>query len=487
MKIINSILCVLLSMVAFAQDDQAKVEETVKKSTIEGHIYFLASDELRGREAGEPGADIAAKYLGTTLRRYGVLPVEGAKEGYYQPVALRKFSNANEVSITLDGKKYDDAICHTRTNLNKEAKVIFIGYGLEEDYKKGVDYKGNILLAKAGAADNTNSRDLYRLGNQKLKLAEEKGALALVEIHSFEAEYWQNVKHYNSRSLVTLAAADNKSLEKDISHVWINADEAALSNAKSAELMLSGGKNEVVVSHNVVGMVEGTDPELKDEFVIYSAHYDHVGVGAPNAEGDSIYNGARDNAVGTVTVLSAAENIAKYPTKRSALFILFTAEEKGLLGSKYYVENPLIPLDQMVYCFNSDNASYNDTSKATIVGLERTTASDHIKTAASAFGITAIDDPAPEQNLFDRSDNVHFAKKGIPAPTFSLGFTAFDEEVFKYYHQPADNPDNLDYEYLHKFFSAYVLSCRNIANADETPFWIEGDKYYEAGKSLYNK
>lgn len=486
MKIFNSILCILLSFSTFAQEDKAKVEETVKKATIEGHIYFLASDELRGREAGEPGADIAAKYLGTTLRRYGVQPVEGAKEGYYQPVALKKSANASTISLKLDGKSFSDAVCHTNSNMNKQAEVVFVGYGLEEDYKKGTDYKGKILLANAGAADNTNSRDLYRLGNQKLKIAEENGALALIEVHSFDSEYWKNVQHFNSKSFVTLATADDKSLRSNIAHVWVNSNEATMGNVKNAELKLSGAKSGVVVSHNVVGMVEGTDPELKDEFIIYSAHYDHVGVGAPNAEGDSIYNGARDNAVGTVTVLSAAENIAKYPTKRSALFILFTAEEKGLLGSKYYVENPLIPLEKMVYCFNSDNASYNDTSKATIVGLERTTASEHIKNAASAFGITAIDDPAPEQNLFDRSDNVHFAKKGIPAPTFSLGFTAFDEEVFKYYHQPADNPDNLDYEYLHKFFSAYVLSCRNIANADETPFWVEGDKYYEAGNKLYN-
>jgi len=234
-------------------------------------------------------------------------------------------------------------------------------------------------------------------------------------------------------------------------------------------------------------MVEGTDPKLKDQFIIYSAHYDHVGIGKPNAENDSIYNGARDNAVGTVTVLSAAENIAKYPTKRSALFILFTGEEKGLLGSKYYVENPVLPLEKMVYCFNSDNGGYNDTSKATIIGLNRTSVGKHIVDAATEFNLTAIDDPAPEQGLFDRSDNVHFAAKGIPAPTYSMGFTAFDAEITKYYHQTADNPESLDYEYLEKFFKSYVLACRLIANDATTPFWTEGDKYYSAGEKLYNR
>ncbi len=223
----------------------------------------------------------------------------------------------------------------------------------------------------------------------------------------------------------------------------------------------------------------------KISFIVYSAHYDHVGVGKPNAEMDSIYNGARDNAVGTVTVLNAAENIAKYPTKRSSLFIFFTGEEKGLLGSEYFVENPTIALDKIVYCFNSDNGGYNDTSKTTIFGLYRTTASQHFIDAAAEFGLTAIDDPAPEQNLFDRSDNVNFAKKGVPSPTYSMGFTAFDEEITKYYHQVTDNPDNVDYEYLHKFFQSYVLSARLIANDPQRPFWTEGDKYYEAGKELY--
>jgi Zn-dependent M28 family amino/carboxypeptidase len=253
----------------------------------------------------------------------------------------------------------------------------------------------------------------------------------------------------------------------------------------SAKVSLSKSNDAIINSQNVIGLVEGTDPILKDEYIIYSAHYDHVGIGTADKTGDTIYNGARDNAVGTTTVLSMAENLAKYPTKRSALFILFTGEEKGLLGSKYYVENPVLPLHQMVYCFNSDNAGYNDTSLATIVGLSRTTASEHIKSAATAFGITAIDDPAGEQGLFDRSDNVNFANKGIPAPTFSLGFTAFNGDVTKYYHKPGDEANTLDYDYLLKFFQAYVLAGRNIANDPATPVWTAGDKYEAVGKTLY--
>jgi hypothetical protein len=330
----------------------------------------------------------------------------------------------------------------------------------------------------------------YRAGLNKRKLAQEYGAAGLIEVVSLtEGEYNRMAHHFNE-ARVSLTSGENEPM---VIHLWTLADPASgelkLERGASTEarLNISGVISEEMGGRNVIGYLEGTDPELKDEFIVYSAHYDHVGVGKPNAEMDSIYNGARDNAVGTVTVLNAAENIARFPTKRSSLFIFFTGEEKGLLGSRYFVENPTIALDRIVYCFNSDNGGYNDTTKTTILGLYRTTASRHFIEAAKEFGLTAIDDPAPEQNLFDRSDNVSFAAKGVPAPTYSMGFNAFDDEINKYYHQVTDNPNTLDYDYLYKFFQSYVLSARLIANDPETPFWMEGDKYYEAGKELYRE
>lgn len=482
------LLIILSPYLAESQSDKEKVIATVEQSTIEGHIYFLASDELKGREAGTPEIDIAAKYLGTTFRRYGVAPVLGASEGYYQNIAFKKSTPANITMLKINNNTYEKALSLSKTNAKINGPVLALNYGLEEDYKKAVDYRNKIIVVKAGSKADNSPNSLYRLSQQKKELAIKNGVKAVIELHNFESNYWSNVNNYFGHESFELYDDSSDTSKEELVHLWLNVNEVPdLNSLKELELNIEGAETNIVTSSNVVGMVEGTDPKLKDEFIIYSAHYDHVGLGKPNAEGDSIYNGARDNAVGTVTVLSAAENIAKYPTKRSALFILFTAEEKGLLGSKYYVDNPLIPLEQIVFCFNSDNASYNDTTKATIVGLNRTTAANHIKSAATAFNLSAIDDPAPEQNLFDRSDNVHFAKAGIPAPTFSLGFTAFDAEVFKYYHQPSDNPDNLNYEYLTKFFKSYVLSCRNIANAQETPFWVEGDKYFESGQALYKK
>lgn len=482
----------LTSLWVVAQDEAELVENTIKKSTIKGHIYFLASDELAGRETGTPGIDVAARYLSTTFQRYGVSPVEGAKEGYFQEVPLVKnvAPEAYALQVGTEAVDAENLLRVEGSGIELESDYIFLDYGTEEDFDdKKVE--GKIAVVLAGQKDNQDYRFVYQASAKKSTLAKEAGALGLIELHTDKPENWKTFQSFMGRGSSIGFASENE--KNSFFKIWVNDGEKKwldkLDTRKQPELKVNVGQamQLPMPSKNVVGMVEGTDPELKDEFIIYSAHYDHLGIGKANAEGDSIYNGARDNAVGVVTVMSAAESIAKNPTRRSALFILFTAEEKGLLGSKYYVENPLLPLDQMVYCFNSDKGGYNDTSLATIIGLERTTAGKHIKKASEAFGLKAIDDPAGEQGLFDRSDNVNFAKKGIPAPTFSLGFTAFDAEIGKYYHQQSDNPESIDYDYMEKFFRAFVLSARLIANDDETPFWTEGDKYYEAGKSLYGK
>ncbi|WKK75659.1 M28 family peptidase [Marivirga salinae] len=482
----------LTSLWVVAQDQAELVENTIKRSTIEGHIYFLASDELAGRETGTPGIDVAARYISTTFQRYGVSPVEGATEGYFQEAPLVKNIAPEAYGIKI-GKEAVDAENILRlegSGVNVESDFVFLNYGTEEDFNNS-NIKGKIVVVFAGQKDNQDYRFVYQASVKKSNLAKEAGAIGILELHKDNPDNWKTFQSFMNRgSSIGFASENNKD---SFFKLWVDDPDGTwtkrinLKMKQKLAITIGEAMELPIPSKNVVGMVEGTDPELKDEFIIYSAHYDHLGIGKPNAEGDSIYNGARDNAVGVVTVMSAAESIAKNPTKRSALFILFTAEEKGLLGSKYYVENPLFPLDQMVYCFNSDNGGYNDTSLATIIGLERTTAGKHIKKASETFGLKAIDDPAGEQGLFDRSDNVNFAKKGIPAPTFSLGFTAFDAEIGKYYHQQSDNPESIDYDYMEQFFRAFVLSARLIANDEETPFWIEGDKYYEAGKSLYGK
>ena len=474
-----------------AQSDIEIVKETVNKPEIEGHIYFLADDLLKGRETGTPENKIAAAYLANEFRSYGVQP--NPKTGdYYQEIPLKKTAAPEPMFLSINGKELKHKLVMNPAKLSTSTEAIFLGYGMESDYE-GKDVKKKFVVVKAGSEKSPGLRSAFRLRGQKEALAKANGALGVLELMDVNQGMWGRVEHWMNGPRLELVTEEMKEDDPMFGYAWLldeggkMASEFESSPTADVKVEMLPSKSEIISTRNVVGVVEGSDPVLKNEYIIYSAHYDHVGVGSPDENGDTIYNGARDNAVGTTTVLSMAENLAKYPTKRSALFIMFTAEEKGLLGSKYYVENPIVPLDQMVYCFNSDNGGYNDTSLTTIIGLTRTTAQKNIEDASAAFGLKAIEDPAPEQGLFDRSDNVHFAAKGIPAPTFSMGFTSFDGDVTKYYHQPKDHADSIDYDYLLKFFRAYVLAGRNIANDTVTPFWVNGDKYEEAGKELYGK
>ena len=483
-------LGVLLSFMACAQKtDLEKTQATVNKQTIKDHIYYIASDELRGRDTGSPEILKAAEYLADQLKSYGAKQVPGA-DGWFQPVPLRMKTLATAATLSYGGEDFvvnDDFLIVDGESGDFAGEFVYLEYGLEDDYQNR-EVEGKIVFAKAGDGKTADRRGILRLSQTKSALAKQAGALALVEFYSSPATPWAQLARIFNRVGVSLDDGDG--LESVMPHLWLkdldNTKQKLLmsTTADPVTLSIEGMSNAITGDKNVIAMVEGTDPDLKDEFIMFSAHYDHVGVGQPNAEGDSIYNGTRDNAIGAVTVLSAAENIAKYPMKRSALFVLYTAEEKGLLGSRYMADNPIIPNEEIVFCWNSDNGGYNDTTVSTIVGLERTTARPYIEKANTAFGLKAIVDKSG-QGLFDRSDNVSFARKGIPAPTYSLGFQSFDEEIFKYYHQQNDNPESVDYDYLFKFFSSYVYASRLIGNAPERPFWVEGDKYYEAGKKLY--
>lgn len=470
---------------AFAQTDAEKAAETVDKNNIEGHIYFLADDLLKGRNTGTPENKIAASYLANTLRSYGVKP-NPVSGNYYQKMDLFRFFLPEKINLSLNGVSFPEVVAFDIDTVKSEEDAIYLNYGLESDYV-GKDVTGKIVVVKAGNPEASDMRTAFGSRAPKRELAIQNGAKGLIEVGAFDPAQWPRFKH-SFEERVSLSEGEKEPLPI---YLWVQATPEQLTKLGEESLKIQieskGIQKETMHTQNVVGVLEGTDPVLKNEYLIYSAHYDHIGIGRPDAKGDSIYNGARDNAIGTTAVLTIAENLAKYPTKRSALFILFTGEEKGLLGSRYYVQNPVLPLNQMIYCFNTDGGGYNNTSLATIAGLKRTTAQKHMVAGAKTFGLEAldIDDVAPEQGLFDRSDNVSFAKVGIPAPTYSTGFDAFDDEINKYYHQAGDEADSLDYDYLVKFYQGYVLSGRLIANDPEKPFWIKGDKYEAAGNVLY--
>lgn len=474
-------------------------EDHITAAELKADIYWFASDFLAGRNTGKPGNDIAAQFLATQIEAAGFKPAPG-QDNYFQTINFEVNTPPQQGSLTVNKNTYsykENFIFLTGKAAQLEkAKAVYAGYGMEEDYE-GINVKGKVVFVMGGDPDNRSNQATFDAIPKKRKTAESKGAVALIEIYNLSFPWNFFVQYFGKESL-SLPSPDRSSEGRDIVYGWIQPsteyDDVKLLQAGEkvrVSLSSSGFSQKIMPSRNVVGVLEGSDPELKDEYILLSAHYDHVGVGAEGGgaytEADSIFNGTRDNGIGSMAMLATARALGQKPPKRSVIYFACTGEEKGLLGSRYYAENPLIPLEKTVYNLNIDNGGYNDTSIVTIIGYGRTGTDEAVQAASQKYGLKAISDPAPEQGLFDRSDNVSFAAKGVPCLSFSMGFTAFDSEIMKYYHQVTDNPDSVDYDYIQKYAQAYANLARRIANMETLPFWKEGDKYEEAGKDLYNK
>jgi len=484
-QILTVALGCAFAVTTFAQ--QKHIEKKFDRESAVKDLTYLTSDELMGRDPIRPEISLAYNFIADQLKEFGAKPVPGA-DGYFQNIPFMMSSPPKKGEIKLGDSVYiqgKNLLVINGEAISGKFELVDVGFGLASDLE-GKDLKGKILLTNVGAPDRMTPADLFSLGSEKAILAEAAGAIGVIERFNIPSIPWPLISNYLNRTQMVI---DNNDSSK-MPYMWMedvkNTIKNQLTEGKAmAELAIEGKTNKAIEGKNVLAWIEGTDSELKDEFVLLSAHYDHVGVGRADAEGDSIYNGARDNAVGTVAVMNAAKYFAKNRPKRSILIALWTAEEKGLLGSAFFAENPLIPLDKIIYNLNIDGAGYNDTSVITVIGLGRTSADNLVSDAVSAFGLKAIADPAPEQGLYDRSDNVSFAKKGIPAPTFSLGFTAFDDEINKYYHKAGDHIGSLDLDYVTLYWKSYILAAQNISNNPERPFWTAGDKYEGVGKELY--
>lgn len=488
MRNVILVFLLLISSGGYAQRKIIQqVEQSVTASESEAHLSFLASDEMRGRDTGSPEIDIAANYIKTQLKIFGAKPVRG-DTSYFQPVRLEKIVPATTASLTVGSdvfKLKDDLIYISGGSTALDGEMIFVGYGSNADFEK-VNVKGKMVVALAGSTATTNAvQALLTDSPAKGKIAAAHGASALIEIMLLPGLPWQ--------SLVNFLSSERMMTEKEqsaIPHLYMKKSDAA-SIASFMETKKTTGALKVeakapdkISAKNVAGVIEGSDASLKNEWIVISAHYDHVGV-KKNTSADSIFNGARDNAIGTVALLQAAKFFGKNRPKRSILFLAVTGEEKGLLGSEWYSNHPLIPLKQTVFNLNCDGAGYNDKAIATLLDLNRTSVDELLKKACQTFGLELKGDPAPEQNLYERSDNLNFAVKGIPAVDMAPGVKAFDKELFKYYHQPADEVSSLDMNYIEKFHRSFVYGAYLIANGKDRPTWVKGDKFEEAGNKLY--
>ncbi len=480
-----ALLLTVYHAVSPAQVAGSLPEDRLTQSELSAHIRFLASDELLGRKTGSHELNIAARYLAEQFRSYGVVPAPSMTD-YFQDVPLERHTPPAQGMLVLG-----------RDTLHQGKDVMFLR-GDAADVRAEVEY---IALATAEDIKTRNVRGkivVARFQNQVTALARwraatAEGAVGFVELFGTGIS-WRALQQYLRRPSIRLASEGD--VPSSLPYALVDdrggrLDSLVTRSGKITALLRSAGvQRSPIRSRNVLGLIPGTDPKLRDEYILVMAHYDHEGAhgGGGSTQTDTIYNGARDNAMGTSALLAAAKSLALQRPARSVLVAAVTAEEEGLLGSTYLSNHFPVRLRQLVYVHNSDGAGYNDTSLVTVIGLERTTAEPALKTSAERYGMKAGADPAPEQNLFDRSDNVTFARKGVPAPTYSPGFTSFDAEMGKYYHRPADQADEqFDFAYFTRFCKAFAHAARLIADMKERPRWRVGDAYEKAAKELYGE
>ena len=487
-KIVLTFYLTAFSIAGFSQSSELQqIDKIVSADAAFEPLNYLASDDLKGRSPKRPEIDVAAKYISSNLKKAGAIEINGAHD-YYQTFEINLTTPAKQGSLEVNESKFTigkELLQIGGQDISLNTPIVYAGFGNKEDLDS-IDVKGKIVVTRFGTSDSSSTGEAFNNIPAKQSALVERGAIAMIELFHQKDAPWNAIQHYFGEDRV-------KSKKDSIPVLLLYAGDStfmsSLKNAAKATLNTTGNGIKSIPAKNVMGWVEGTDAKLKDQYIVLSAHYDHIGVtDHPKTEDgktDSIYNGARDNAIGVAAVLNAAQYFTKYPPKRSILFVLYTAEELGLIGSKYFSDHPVVPLNKMVYNLNIDNAGYNDTTIITVVGLGRTSADDDIKNACAAYGVKAVPDPAPEQNLFDRSDNLNLAVKGVPAPTFSLGFTAFDSVVMKRYHQLSDEVESINMDYALKYIRSYVLAAKNIANNAAQPSWKKDDKYEAAWKKLY--
>lgn len=442
--------------------------DSIKSDELLSHIKTLASDEYEGRAPGTPGEEKTVNYLSQQFQKLGLKP--GNPDGtYIQKVPLAGYTPTPTMSFTAGGKAmaFDYSTDYIARSLRyvpdvkvENSDVVFVGYGVVapeygwDDYK-GVDVKGKTVVflindpaipdpADASKLDDKmfkgKAMTYYGRWTYKFEIASEKGAAAAIIVHETGPAGYPFAALANWRQ----ENFDIRTPDKNMSRVAV---ESWITDVKAKQLFTAAGQNfealkkaalgrdfkpvplnakanisiktklREVDSRNVVAKLEGSDAKLKDEYVVYTAHWDHMGRDE-KLKGDQIFNGALDNAAGTAALLEIAEAYTKLPTppKRSILFLAVTAEEKGLLGAKYYATNPLYPLEKTLANINKDGVNqWGRTKDITLIGYGNSTLDDLLAEAAASQGRVIKPDPEPEKGFFYRSDHFEFAKQGVPA------------------------------------------------------------------------
>lgn len=510
----------------------------VSSDRIRAHVKYLASDELEGRGVGTRGETLGTNYIASQLEAAGLRPA-GDNNTFFQQVPMIGATTQPSATLTVNGNGRDiqlsfikdfvgTATSQTESN-DFDAEAVFVGHGISAPQFGWDDYKGENLAGKVlvyftnepASSDPAffggRALTYYGRWTYKYEEAARRGAVAAIIIHTTPtAGYgWPVVQGSYSRERPQLALKPGEQGLKLAA--WTTAEAGAqlvaatgksvdqllaMANDKSFRPMplgihISGHipvKLRQIPSRNVVARVDGSDPALRSQAVLYSAHWDHLGVGLP-VNGDSIYNGAVDNATGCAIVLELARvwSALREKPKRSALFAFVTAEESGLLGSEYFGEHPVIPAGQIAANLNYDGLfPFGETRDISLTGAERTTLWPLVQRDAKRFGLTISPDAEPEQGHYYRSDHFSLARVGVPGFSLSpgadylgkspeFGKKIFDEYNDRHYHQPSDEykPD-WDFSGMVQTANFGLALGIDIANAPKLPTWNAGDEFLDA-------
>ena len=488
-----------------------KYAQIITKERLSDHLHVLASDEYEGRETGMPGNDKAAKYISDHFRTLG-LPAIGVENSFYQQVAFNRTGWAKN-EMTVNGNTYKHlwdymtfaTMSDNMPDVNLD-EVVFLGYGIDDD--KYSDYKGNnvrgkVIMINKGEPLNKDSISYITGAKEpsewtssiwkKLAVAQSKGVKSVLIIEDQLKQFLDQNRRFLVSSSLELGDGEIKDREY-ANHVYISSTIAKdiiggkakkikrwrkknLKKGKAKDIGLSTDMTidfdrslEVIKGQNVMGYIEGSDK--KDELIVISGHYDHLG-----KKGPDVYNGADDNGSGTSTVMEIAEAFSKAKSegngpRRSVLCLLVTGEEKGLLGSEYYAENPIFPLENTVANVNIDMVGRVDKKYASnpeyiyVIGSDRLSTDLHkinedmnseYSQITMDYKYNSEDDP---NRYYFRSDHYNFAKKGIPAIFFFSG-------VHEDYHRTSDTVDKIQFDKMEKIGRHIFHVAWDLANREK--------------------
>jgi Zn-dependent M28 family amino/carboxypeptidase len=519
------------------------------------HIKVLASDDFEGRLPGSPGEEKTVQYLTAQFQKLGLKP--GNTDGtYVQKVPLVGITGTEAKPLIVGrdnmraGFKWkDDVVAWTKHVADsasiENSEMVFVGYGAKApeydwDDFKGVDLKGKTMIVLVNDPQIPDATDPSKLDARvfngpamtyygrwtyKYEEAARRGAAAVFIVHEEAlAGYPFSVVQGFLGERFSLVAPDNNMGRANIEG-WLSLDaakrllkiagkdfDALKKQATTREFkpvplglkasMAIRNARRTVDSRNVIARLDGSDPVLKNEYVIYTAHWDHFGIGAPDKKGDKIYNGALDNASGVAQLLETARafTLVQPQPKRSIVFIAVTAEEQGLLGSEYYAVTPIYPLAKTLANLNVDEVNpWGRTKDITVIGLGASDLDDYLRDAAAEQSRTLRPDPEPEKGFYYRSDHFNFAKQGVPALYTDDGVEFIgkppeygkqkrDEFTKVDYHQPSDQikPD-WDFSGAEEDAQLMLAVGYRVANTDKYPEWKAGNEFRTKREEMLKK